>query len=270
MSLAVERTHLAKHDLDWLPPSYRAVRWGVAGAVWTGIFGAVGTLMAFTKFQAIFYGKGLAALAAGGYFAGDRAARAVLRSRLRKLAEGAVDLKRLPAEPDGELIHVEGRVQARESLPAMLSQEPVVWRRVAFTLGETRVVHEAAVDFWIVGENSEPVLIEVGQSRLLVSDGRGAWFGPEDRVTKTLEELPLPPELTRTMARRNQQRTRGKKVMRVRVSELCLRDGDLVEVLGYKSRTVDPTVASRLDRDTPYRATLRGGAALPLLIAPRT
>jgi hypothetical protein len=274
MSLALERTHLAKHDLDWLPPSYRAVRWGVAGAVWTGIFGAVGALLAFTKFQAIVYGKGLAALAAGGYFAGDRAARAVLRGRLRKLAEGAVDLSRLPAEPDGELIHVEGRIRARDSLPSLTSAQPVVWRRVAFTLGETRLVHEAAVDFLIVPSvderGSEPALIEVGQARLLAHDARGAWYGADDPLTHALEALPLPDEVSRVMQRRAQQRARNRKLPRIRAAELCLRDGDAIEVLGYKSRVVDPTVATRLPRDTPFRATLRSGKTLPLLIAPRT
>ncbi|HEX6838267.1 MAG TPA: dihydroxy-acid dehydratase, partial [Polyangia bacterium] len=48
-----------------------------------------------------------------------------------------------------------------------------------------------------------------------------------------------------------------------------LRDGDVVEIVGYKSRTVDPTVATRLERDTPFRATLKGGRNLPLIIAPR-
>jgi hypothetical protein len=265
----LERTHLAKNDLDWLPPGYRAVRWGVAGTVWTGIFGAVAALMALTKFQALVYGKGLAALAAGGYFAGDRAARSVLRGRLRKLAEGAVDLSRLPAEPDGELIHVEGRVRARASLPSLLESAPAVWRRVAFTLGETRLVHEAAVDFLLVADGSEPVLIEVGQARLLASDGRGYWYGADHPVTSALESLPLPAEMSRTMQRRAQQRARGRKLQRTRAGEVCLRDGDRVEVLGYKSRVIDPTVATRLERETPFRATLRGGKALPLLIAPR-
>jgi hypothetical protein len=268
-SFALERTHLAKHDLDWLPPGYRAVRWGVAGTVWTGIFGAVAALLAFTKFQALVYGKGLAALAAGGYFAGDRAARAVLRGRLRKLAEGEVDLSRLPAEPDGELIHVEGRIRARTSLPSMTQAQPVVWRRVAFSFGEMRLVHEAAVDFLLVADGSEPVLIEVGQARLLASDPRGEWYAADHPVTRALEELPLPDELTRTMLRRSQQRARQRRVPRTRAAERCLRDGDAVEILGYKSRVIDPTVTTRLPRETPFRATLRGGKALPLLIAPR-
>jgi hypothetical protein len=293
VTVALERTHLATHDLDWLPPSYRAVRWTVAGAVWTGIFGAVGALLAFTKFQAIVYGKGLAALAAGGYFAGDRAARAVLRGRLRKLAEGEVDLSRLPAEPDGELVHVEGRIRARETVPAVLTESAVVWRRVAFTIGETRLVHEAAVDFQLVADDerafasdqqstallgpsgraardSEAVIIEVGQARLLAADGKARWYAADSSQATFLEQLPLPPELQRTMQRRAQQRARNRKLPRMRAAELCLRDGDAVEILGYKSRVVDPTVATRLERETPFRATLRGGKLLPLLIAPRT
>ena len=55
----------------------------------------------------------------------------------------------------------------------------------------------------------------------------------------------------------------------MRVAEIVLRDGDDVEILGYKSRTIDPTVATRLERDTPFRATLKGGKSFPLLIAPR-
>ena len=55
----------------------------------------------------------------------------------------------------------------------------------------------------------------------------------------------------------------------MRIGEFVLRDGDAIEIVGYKSRTVDPTVATRLERDTPFRATLKGGRNLPLLIAPR-
>ena len=40
------------------------------------------------------WGKGLGVLFAGGYYAGDRAAKAVLRRRLAKLAHGDVELSR--------------------------------------------------------------------------------------------------------------------------------------------------------------------------------
>lgn len=261
---ALERTHLAKHDLDWLPPSYRAVRWGVAGAVWTGIFGAVAALLAFTKFQAIVYGKGLAALAAGGYFAGDRAARAALRGRLRKLAEGAVDLSRLPAEPDGELIHVVGRIRARQTLPSVLAQERVVWRRVAFTLGETRLIHEAAVDFQLVADGSEPVIVEVGQARLLASDAKGQWYADDSLEAEFLEHLPLPSELQRTMQRRAQQRARTQAAAHARGRALSSRrrprGGAGLQVAGDRS---DGDDAPRAGDAVPRHATRRPGLAAP-------
>jgi hypothetical protein len=269
VSHSLFRTHLGRHDFDWLPPSYRAIRWTVAGGLWAGLIAGVGALSWFAHFNLAIFGKGLAVLATGGYVAGDRAARAVLRGRLRKLAEGAVDLTRLPSEPDGELVHVTGRVRLRAPVEGIVSEERAVYRRVVFTIDTHRVVHEAAEDFWLVADDSEPVLVETAQSRLLVPDASGDWFRADHRVVRAIEALPLPPELARTMSRRTERRDKGKRLPRTRVAEVLIREGDTVEVLGYKSRTIDPTVAARLERDTPYRATLKGGSNLPLLIAPR-
>lgn len=270
MAHALDRTHLGKHDLDWLPPRYRAIRWTVAGGVWTGIFGSVAALSVFSHVNFIVFGKGLAVLAASGYVAGDRVARTVLRGRLRRLAHGAVDLTRLPSEPDGELVHVVGRVRALKPLGGIVQPDArAVYRRVVFTLDTTRVVHEAAEDFWLVAGNGEPVLIEAAQARLLAPDADGAWFNADSPVLEKLEALPLPPQLDSILKRRRERREKQKKLGRTRVAETLLRDGDEIEVLGYKSRTVDVMVASRLERDTPYRATLRAGKSFPLLLAPR-
>jgi hypothetical protein len=272
-SPTIERTLLARNDLDWLPPGYRALRWTVAGAVWTGLAAVVGTMAAFTKFQIFIYGKAIAGLVAGGYFAGDRAARSVLRGRLRKLAGGGVDLSRLPGEADGELVHVEGRVRAvGQTLPPLLDPTgtPVVWRRVTFTLGEVRCVHEAAVDFQIVAEGSDAAIVEVSQARLLVADAKQEQFPGDSKAVRVIESLPLPASTARTMKNREKRRLKGKVPPRVRAGEFCLRDGDRIEVVGYKSRTIDPTMAMRMERETPMRATLRGGKVLPLLIAPVT
>jgi hypothetical protein len=207
------------------------------------------------------FGKGLAVLAAGGYVAGDRAARGVLRGRLRKLATGAVDLSRLPAEPDGELVHVAGKVRA-------LGGDRTVYQRVVFSFdGQVRMVHETAHDFWLVGDG-EPVLVEIADARLL-ADGQPQSCNAATPLARELETMPLPPELARTLEQRQKRRAKGKKVSNLRVSEFVLREGDTIEIVGYKSRTVDPTVATRLERDTPFRATLKGGRNLPLLIAPR-
>src|SRR5258706_12790111 len=90
---ALERNHLARHDLDWLPPSYKAVRWTVAGSIWTALGGGLVALMVGTHSGGIYVaGKGIAALFAAGFYAGDRTARAVLKGRRRKLASGQVDL----------------------------------------------------------------------------------------------------------------------------------------------------------------------------------
>src|SRR5213076_1736294 len=128
----------------------------------------VAALSWFAHFNIAVFGKGLAVLGTGGYVAGDRAARAVLRGRLKKLAQGAVDLQRLPAEPDGELVHVVGKVRLLHPVAALVTPaERAVYRRVLFSLDTHRIVHEAAEDFWIVAEGGEPVLVETAEARLL-------------------------------------------------------------------------------------------------------
>jgi hypothetical protein len=256
----MERTHLLKHDLDWLPPSYRALRNAVAGGVWTVVVGGLLGLSVFGHVH--MFGLLGPMLTMGGYLGGGTAARGVLRGRLRKLATGAVDLSRLPTEPDGELVHVAGRVRA-------LGANKEVYKRSVFSFdGFVRVVHETAEDFWLVG-NGEPVLVEVADARLL-ADGREQLLDSDDARVRALEVLPLPRELDRFLGQRARRRAKGKKPRKVRVAELALVDGAPVEIVGYKSRTIDPTIATRLERDTPFRATLKGGKNLPLLIAPRS
>ena len=114
----------------------------------------------------------------------------------------------------------------------------------------------------------EPVLVEVDDARLL-ADGKEQMLDSDDARVRSLEVLPLPKELDRFVAQRAKRRAKGRKPRKVRVAEYALVDGASVEILGYKSRTIDPTIASRLERDTPFRATLKGGKNLPLLIAPR-
>jgi hypothetical protein len=247
----MQRTHLLKDDLDWLPASYRAIRWVVVGGLWSGLLGGVVALSILSHVHFFIFGKGIAVLAAG----------AVLRGRLRKLATGAVDLSRLPGEQDGELVHVSGKVRA-------LGGARDVYRRVVFSFdGQTRVVHETAFDFWLVGDG-EPVLVEVAAARLL-ADGKAVQRAANDPLVQELEALPLPAQLEGTMKQRQKRLDKGKTPGRVRVADYVLRDGDSVEIVGYKSRTIDPTIATRLERDTPFRATLKGGRNLPLLIAPR-
>jgi hypothetical protein len=261
----MERTHLQKHDLDWLPPSYRALRWTVAGAVWTGMAGAAGAFFYLVGHGGGVYlgGKVLVGVGAAGLYAGDEVARRVLRGRLRKLARGEVDLGALKNEEDGELVHVTGRVRARETFAAFLGDARAVFRRMVFLLdAKTPVVHEAAVDFDLVGPAGEAITIEVEGARLLEQPPRAKHEYPPHPFLA----LPLPPATSRPFGARTLRALR--KPTAIKASEVLLCHGDEVEVVGYKTRRVDPTVASRLERDTPMRASLRSGKALPLLVSP--
>src|SRR2546421_323072 len=140
----MKRTHLAKHDLDWLPPSYRAIRWVVAGGLWGGLFGGIIVLSVISHVHFFVLGKGIAGLVA------------------------------------------------------------------------------------------------VEDARLL-ADGKQQLLPSEDARVRDLETMPLPAELQRVLEQRAKRRAKGKKLHKVRVGEFVLRDGDAVEILGYKSRTVDPT-----------------------------
>jgi hypothetical protein len=263
----VQRTHLGKRDLDWLPPSFKAVRWTTAGVVWTG--------MAALTAASFWSGSGDAVAGMGkslivaGYYAGDRAARAVLRMRLAKLARGQVELARLRNEADGELLHVRGRVRARTTLNGLLSGEPgVVYRRARFHLRHTLVIHEAAVDFDLVDERNESIIVQVEGSRLVGPEPRARRFSGAGAHVDRILALPLPPESGRWIKERQKRIDKGKKPVWFKAAEYLMRDGDELDVLGYKSRVVDASVESRLERDTPMRATLRAGRELPLILAP--
>src|SRR5260370_21420417 len=189
----LERTHYLKNDLDWLPPSFQVVRWTVAGSRWTGLAARVAGATSFTRAHFYLLGKSLAILAAGGYYAGDRAARAALRARLKRLAHGSVDLSRLRAEADGELVHVRGRVRAREHLLGLLEPEPAVYRRVVISMGRARLVHEAAVDFFLVDESGQPALCEVANSRLVAPEPRRTKYVAGSEGGARLLGLPMRP-----------------------------------------------------------------------------
>jgi hypothetical protein len=262
---AFERTHLLRNDLDWLPGWLKAIRWTVAGGVWTGLFGGVAALMFTSHVNFIFFGKGISALALGGLYAGDKAARSVLRRRLAKLAHGDVDLKKLKQEADGELVHVVGRVRAKQRIEGLLGGEGV-YRRISFTIGEARVVHEKAVDFALVDESGEAIVVQAAGARLIVPDEKLHPIG--SNRAEVLMSLPLPPSAARAASDWQVRVRSGKRMAQIRAAEVLLKDGDQVDVVGYKSRVVDPTVAERLERETPFRATVRSGNELPLLISP--
>jgi hypothetical protein len=265
----LERTHLLRDDLTWLPASLRALRWSVAGAIWTGVLGSVITAAALGPGLVIVLGKGVALLTVGGIYLGDRAARAALKARLGRLARGQVRLEELAREPDGELVHVRGRVRAYSVLPGFLHGTPAVYRRMIFVLGGAKVVHEAAVDFGLVDDAGDLITVSVARSRLLLPGGGADADRADYPDLPRFLELPLPPALGRSVERARLQLERKAQAPPVSASEFLVRGGDEVEIVGYKTRVVDPTVAMRLERDTPMRAALRSGRELPLLITPR-
>jgi hypothetical protein len=93
------------------------------------------------------------------------------------------------------------------------------------------------------------------------------WAGTSPEAERIVA-LPLPKETRRWTDKRAKKLAKGKKPPQVSAGEYLLRDGDEVEVVGYKNRTVDVSVESRLERDTPLRATLRSGRELPLILSP--
>jgi hypothetical protein len=267
MSEPLFRHHLASSDLDWLPPPYRGIRTAVQGGIWTACgLGLVATVC-LTHVVFVGFFKLAVLMGTAAYVAGDRTARAVLRARLAKLAHGAVDLHELPEEPDGELVHVAGRVQVLKSLRPLTEDRDdlrVAFRRVEYRAGRFRLVHEAAEDFWLVADAGEPVLVEVAGARLIA--GPEPWYGyPTDgSVVRALEELPPPLGVDPGEPGCAISNERS-----IRAAETLVVDGDHIELVGYKARTIDPTVGMRLARDLPVRTTMRSGRLLPLLIAPR-
>ena len=133
---------------------------------------------------------------------------------------------------------------------------PAVFRRVVFIIGDTRIVHEAAVDFTLVDGSGESIIVMIKDARLITAEPNFRKLTGED--ADRVRALPY-----EAVANIRKGHSRW-----IRASEVLICDGQEVEIVGYKTRTVDPGMSNRLARETPMRATLRGGKALPLLIAP--
>lgn len=208
-------------------------------------------------------------MVAGGLYAGDRVARSVLRRRLAKLAHGQVELSRLKQERDGELVHVRGRVRARTDLPGLLDDcAHAVYRRVQIVLGQLRLVHEEAVDFTLMDDDGEVVIVEVSGARLVVPDPKMQRLRAVGPQAERLLALSLPKEAHDWLKKRAERQRRGKSMPRMAASEFLLQDGEEIDVVGYKNRVVDVSVEGRLERDTPLRATVRAGGELPVILSP--
>lgn len=258
----MRRAHLAKDDLDWMPERYRLLRGAVVSGLWTAI-GAGFAALFWSGAHIIVFAKSFVVLGAAGYGAGDWVSKKLVRARLGKLASGQVDLARLSNEDDGELVHVRGRVRAQSTISGLVSSEPGVYRRTRVSFDDVQVIAEEAVDFQLVDEHGNAIGIEVEGARLLTHDGKLALTVFPERLFPLAE-----PEPARRVVRRYEHMAaRGHARMpRILATEIMIKAGDELEAVGYKSRKVDPTMADRLARETPMRATLRSGKDLPLIL----
>lgn len=249
--LAVERTHRLKEDLDWLPPSVRRTRKVVSGTVWGAASAAILGAFAFSPALVAVLWKGFAAGAAGAAVAGERIGQTMLRRKLRKIASGEIELASLEERKEGELVVVEGIIEADDTIGGVLSGAQGVYRRMIFDPKGAKYVYEAAVDFALVDDQGNRILIEAAGAR---------WMTPmRELVTypRARFEAPEVPAPIRALLRAKPQ---------IEAIEDVLANGTRVQVVGYKTASADVTGRVIDYRLPPQRATLRSGPALPLVI----
>jgi hypothetical protein len=240
-----------QRDLDWLPPSFQALRWT---NIAVGLAATIGVNLLPLPPSVLAFGASLPMFAMAGT---HHATTWFLRRRVKKLARGEVEPPRL--KPDEQLVHLTGHVRARATIPSLLDGRPSVYRRVIWYArgwnGGQPMVHEMAVDFVLADDHGELVHIDVSGARLITAQPKYQKLhgGP---AFERIRALPSPYEI-------DKRRTQTAK--RIAVVETLLADGDRVDLLGYKSHTVDATM-ERLPREAPLRATVRSGFQFPLLL----
>jgi hypothetical protein len=175
-----------------------------------------------------------------------------------RIADEPLPLGELRDRADGARVHVRGWVQSAAVLEGVLSGTRGVFRRLIFER-RGQWVHQAAVDFDIVDEKGERIHVETAGGRLLAPTWEAMpyppaiWTGP--RISPSLAEAVRKLEVDRCAA--------------VPAVEFVLRDGDLVDVVGAKSRVVDPSGDPSLYREPPMRAAVRSASSCPLVVATR-
>ena len=249
--LAVQRTHLERHDRDWLPPSVRRTGWAVSGAVWGGAgLAFVGAVFAA---PAIFlFWKTLAVGGAGVAVLGERAGRFAFRRKLARLTRGEVPLAELRARQEGELVCVRGKIEAGSTLTGILHGTAGVYRRLTFEWRGVWV-HEAAVDFSLVDDRGHRVLVQAAGAR---------WMVPSrERISYPVARFRAP-----EVPREIRERLEHTSDATIDAFERVLEVGTEVQIVGYK--TASPDVGGDVTdyRSPPKRATLTSGDDLPLVI----
>jgi hypothetical protein len=255
----LDRTRPLSRELDWVPAGLKARRWWTSGVAWAATAGAA-TAVAVASMGTLAH---LAALGAvGGFVAGDRAGRARLRRGLERLAHGRLDLARLDAAGEGHLVHVAGRIASSAPFASFLHQVPTVYRRMTFRHRWRRWLHEAAVDFDLVDAAGAYIRVHVDGGHLFAPAAREL----ADYPVAALTSRPLSPSLVALWGAGAAGLVAPGGVLSA--AEIALAPGALVEIIGEKTGTVDPTAApSPGGRAPPMRAALRSGR-VPLIITP--
>ena len=172
--------------------------------------------------------------------------------RLPRLARAERALAEVAAAEEGSLVAVRGTIDATERLRGVLVDVDGVYRRLIFTAGGTWV-HEAVTDFALVDEGGARVLVRGGGARWLVSDREPLEY-PAIRLDRE------------GVAAEVRERVRASGRGTIAASEQVLEPGTLVQVVGYRTTSPDPTGEGHGYRVPPQRATLRSGPARPLVI----
>ncbi len=249
--LAVERTHRLKEDLDWLPASVRRTRKVVTGTIVGAVSAGIFTMFAISPAIIAILWKGLAAGAAGAAVAGERIGQTMLRRKLKKIASGEIELASLDERQEGELVVVEGVIEAETTIKGVLADASGVYRRMIFNPAGAKWVYEAAVDFALVDDAGNRILIEAGGAR---------WMTPARELVTypraRFEQPDTPAPVTALL----------RKKLQIEAIEDVLAPGTRVQVVGYKTASADVTGRVVDYRLPPQRATLRSGPALPLVI----
>jgi hypothetical protein len=263
--IAHDRTEPTARQYAWLPPALRTRRRLVTGAIWAATGTVLAGGVALVPPMALSW-KLLAALGVGGGVLGERVGSVMVRRHVARLARGEVALARLHEQAEGEVVYVRGRVRAdpelHGSLQGLLHGVPGVYRRLVFRAGGTRWIHEAAVAFDVVDAHGEWIRVQPRGARLLAPIAELM-----DYPASAFTGLRVTPSLAAVMA----GHAAGHAVHlapAIPASELVVRDGDEVELVGHKSQTADVTGHGGSFREPPQRAVLRSGDVLPLLITP--
>ncbi|MEJ7603075.1 MAG: hypothetical protein WKG01_34630 [Kofleriaceae bacterium] len=252
--LAVQRTHLQRHDRDWLPASVRRTGRAVSGVVWGGAGLAFVGAVILTPAVFLFW-KALAVGGASVAVLGERAGRYAFRRKLAKLTRGDVPLAEVRSRQEGELVCVRGKIEAETTLRGVLHGTEGVYRRMVFDWRGVWV-HEAAVDFSLVDDRGDRILVQCANARWLVPDRERMEY-PIDAFRRE-DGLGLPREI--------RERLLQTLDTKVEATERVLEVGTAVQIVGYKTASPDVTGDVGDYRSSPQRATLTSGDDIPLVI----